>query len=59
MDHVSNNQKYYSRDEIPYSVEELIEQADRSRRAILGSVHRLEKRGEVKEVHGGWQRKEK
>ena len=44
--------------EAPYSLEELTGKVGRSRRSILNSLTRLEKRGKVKELHGGWQRKE-
>ena len=45
--------------ELPYSLNEVADKANRSERSIVGSLRRLEKRGKVKDVHGGWQRKEK
>ena len=49
---------FATEEEIPYSVEELAEKTKRARRSVIASLHRLEKRGKVKEVAGGWQRKE-
>jgi hypothetical protein len=56
-EHITGGKTYY-RGEIPYPVELVIEKAARSKRSVLASLHRLERLGKVKDVHGGWQRKE-
>jgi len=56
--HTHNNWTFYSTDEIPYSPEEIATKVHRSIRSVTSSLHRLEKRGKVKELQGGWQRKE-
>jgi predicted Rossmann fold nucleotide-binding protein DprA/Smf involved in DNA uptake len=50
---------YEANAEAPYSTKELSEKVGRSNHSVLNSLSRLEKRGKVKELHGGWQRKEK
>jgi predicted Rossmann fold nucleotide-binding protein DprA/Smf involved in DNA uptake len=58
--HTSSNEEFYDQGrEIPYSLDELRKQHDRSEHSLRRSLSRLEKRGKVKEVAGGWQRKEK
>lgn len=59
VEHVAGGRPFRGTDEIPYSVEELAKTVRRSERSVLSSVLRLEKRGKVKEVGVGWQRKEK
>lgn len=50
---------FYGSTEVPYSIEELAAKVKRSTRSVRGSCRRLERRGRVKELVGGWQRKEK
>ena len=58
--HIANNVQYYDfNQEIPYAVNEIATHISRSDRSVQGSLRRLEKRGKVKEVTSGWQRKEK
>lgn len=46
-------------EEIPYPLEEVAKQVGRCKVFVRLSLKRLEKRGKVKDVHGGWQRKER
>jgi hypothetical protein len=60
LSHTTNGKKYYDvNQEIPYATHEIAEHISRSERSVQGSLRRLEKRGKVKEVSSGWQRKEK
>ena len=40
--------------ELPYTASEISERVKRKEESILQSLKRLEKRGKVKDVHGGW-----
>jgi predicted transcriptional regulator len=40
--------------ELPYTVEEIAEAVNRKQGSVLRSLRHLEKRGKVKDVHGGW-----
>jgi len=57
-DHSQGGRIFYSKEEIPYLTVNLAEKVGRKESSVLSSVRRLEKRGKVKEVHPGWQRKE-
>jgi predicted Rossmann fold nucleotide-binding protein DprA/Smf involved in DNA uptake len=58
--HISGfQQRHDPNAELPYSQEEISKQVGRSNSSIRRSLSHLEKRGKVKEVSGGWQRKEK
>jgi predicted Rossmann fold nucleotide-binding protein DprA/Smf involved in DNA uptake len=55
--YVQNNVAAYdSQVEIPYKPEEIANQIGRKQSSVIRSLKRLEKRGKVKEVHGGWER---
>ena len=57
LEHWSGGIPSYSRtEEIPYSIDHLAKTVGRSTSSIQATVHRLEKRGKVKERDGGWQR---
>lgn len=58
VDHFHADKAYYGKEEIPYPVEQLAKTLSRSIWSVTSSIHRLEKRGKVKEIDGGWQRKE-
>jgi hypothetical protein len=58
--HTQGDRKFFDYNvELPYSVKEVADKTHRSESSILGSLKRLETRGKVKDIHGGWQRKEK
>jgi predicted Rossmann fold nucleotide-binding protein DprA/Smf involved in DNA uptake len=42
--------------ELPYTVQEIANRTGRSESSVTSSLKRLEKRGKVKDVHGGWKR---
>jgi predicted Rossmann fold nucleotide-binding protein DprA/Smf involved in DNA uptake len=56
----SNNQPMYDRTiDAPFSAGELAQQLHRFKWRVSASLRRLEKRGKIKEVSGGWVRKDK
>jgi DNA-binding MarR family transcriptional regulator len=55
--YVQNNVAAYdSQVEIPYTPEEIANQVGRKQSSVIRSLKRLEKRGRVRDVHGGWKR---
>lgn len=58
-EHTAGTHTFYTKDELPYSMEELAAETGLSKRSVFNALRRLEKRGKVKEVELGWQRKEK
>jgi len=42
--------------EVPHTVPEIAKRIGRKESNVTSSLRRLEKRGKVKDVHGGWQR---
>ncbi len=56
--YLTAGKQVYMNVEIPHQLEDIAVIAGRSSYSILKSLKRLEARGKVKELHGGWQRKE-
>lgn len=57
MEGMQGGKPFYSRSiEAPYPLMEIAERVKRTQSSVRRSLHRLEKRGRAKDVHGGWMR---
>lgn len=60
LHHIDGSGEHHDKQcELPYSLDDLTKKFGRSVGSISRSLNRLERRGKVKDVAGGWQRKEK